>query len=104
MRLSCIILSIANVVSVAADWKTCKAADLSYNTAVSAAAAACLADATECPPALQEAVDTCYAECGGLDEAGAEWDEGVGLVIKKEVEQCSCSGASKVIIATCSDA
>jgi hypothetical protein len=83
----------APMAMAAEDAATCVASYLAAETAGSVAGA-CETDPKKCSPALQTAVDKVYADCGGLETGGVEWDTTLGPEMKKAVESCGCSGAA----------
>jgi hypothetical protein len=102
---SFIVFCVANVAIASAGWEDCKEADAAYKQTLFSPAieGACQADATDCPVDLQTSVDEIYAACGGLEEAGAEWDSGSGAIVKKTVEKCGCSGGASEVVFSLSE-
>ena len=57
----------------------------------------CAKETPVCPASFQTAIDELYAKCGGLEIAGAKWDDVAVTVFKGQVEGdkgCNCSGAA----------
>lgn len=48
-----------------------------------------------CPDGLQDKIDTMYADCGGCEEGGVNWDDTIHPTMKTTVESYGCGGAAQ---------
>merc|ERR1711924_277792 len=73
------------------DLATCTTSSAAYVTA-------CVDDdndLTTCPAGCQDAIDTMYSDCGGLEEGGVNWNDG-NAALKTGLEAIGCSGAQHI--------
>ena len=95
MKCSMILAAAAAVSPMAsmADEVTC-ASSYAAGLVAGSVAGACETDPKKCSPALQTAIDKIYADCGGLEVGGVDWDTTVGAKTKTDGAACGCSGAA----------
>jgi hypothetical protein len=80
-----------------ADEAECAVATTAYGTELAKQmmpSSECSKEKPTCPTSMQGAIDKIYADCGGLEVAGAEWDTAAAVSIKTYATDCACSGAA----------
>jgi uncharacterized protein (TIGR03382 family) len=102
MKCSMILAAAAAVSPMAsmADEAECAVATTAYGTELAKQMmpeSECVKAKPVCPTTFQGAIDEIYAKCGGLEVAGAKWDDAAKTAVKAVVEGdvgCNCSGAT----------